>query len=125
GGMVRLDGVARTEGMRRALDGHALTGVGADPRRRDAQERRLAGAVRTDERDALAAAHEEVDPRVDAPLAVALVDAAQAQHLVAGARRLGEAQADARARGGGGLDARGALGRLAPALHPAPPAPPP
>src|SRR5262249_60802055 len=116
-GIEHLELVLRIEGDLDAMAEHALTGVGAEHPRRDAQERRLAGAVRPDERDALGAGHEEVDPRVDAPLAVALVDAAQAQHLVARARRLGEAQADARARGGGDLDARGALERPDPALH--------
>src|SRR5690606_4171875 len=86
---------------------------------REAQHRRLAGAVRAHQRHPLAAPHLEVEALVHARLAVALLDALEREHRIADARRRRDAQAQARrvALGLGRRLALHALEHLDAALH--------
>ena len=80
------------------------------------EQRGLAGAVDAHHAPALAAAHHEVETLVDAAAAVALVDALQAHHVLAGARRRREIERHGLAAPRR-LDPLDLLQLLHPALH--------
>ena len=73
------------------LDG---AGVGRERPGRQLEQGGLAGAVGADDPDPLAPLHRRVEAAVDHPGAEGLGDPLEAQHLLAGAGRLGEAEAD-------------------------------
>ena len=96
-----------------ALEADAL--VGAVDAGEDPHQRRLAGAVRPDERDAVAALDHQVDVPQDHVLAVRLAHALELEHDAARALRLGELEVDLLALGRD-LDPLDLVEQLDPAL---------
>ena len=116
---VAVEQIHRVLGEIAHLDAGAdgdVAGVRLRRARHQLQQRRLAGAVDAHHRPALAAAHLEVQPLVDAARAIAFVDALQRRHVVAGARRGRKFEQD-RLAAPRRLDALDLVELLHPALH--------